>query len=129
MTFYDDFGREVAEVNERIETGKVHDISEILDHGREPDFTKESLIGVPVIVVGIVGPESFPLGHVYFILLRRKLDSSEDEPWGVMFPAASPVVVATLRAARQKMLPFVGILDRTTSASDEDRQYWNWRRK
>lgn len=129
MTYYNVFGEQVEPINVRASGKPQHDISDIADRGREPDFTKESLIGVNLVVCGITGPEDFPLGAVYFVLLRRETDKPTDEPWGVMFPAGSPAAALVLRAARQNMLPFKGVLERVTSEAHPDQSYWNWRRK
>lgn len=130
MVRYDANGREITSTSYRAELGgDVHSISEVLDRGIVPDDNfKDGLDGTPVTVVGISGPEEFPMGDVYFILLYREGDNTDQDAWGVMFPATSPIVTQTLRMAARGALPFTGTVHRNDSKSQKGQTYWTFSR-
>lgn len=121
-------GNQVREESYIAEDNTIHDISEVINHGREPDWEKDTLVDTTITVYGINGPEDWSLGPVYFVLLKRKEDAAIDDPWGVMFPASSPLVKTVLAMARQKKLPFRGLVLKPALLSNPDRTTWTLNR-
>lgn len=118
-------GQQVSTEKYRAEvTDKMYDISEVLDHGNVPDWDKDDLAGQVVTVVGVVGPEEYNLGDVYFVLMYRDGDDRALDAWGVMFPASSPFVKQALAMARQGYLPFRTGIDKRDSAEHRGQTYW-----
>lgn len=128
MTHYDSQGRPVERVSFKadIDSDVVYDVGEVLDRGVQPDFEKDSLNGQTVMIFGIKGPEDFPMGPVYFVLLKRAVDPREAEPWGVMFPASNrPMIPTILDMATRGRLPFPAVLRLRASESNKGYEYWD----
>lgn len=122
---YNSQGQAVSTEKYRAEVSdKMYDISEVLDHGNVPDWDKDELSGTVVTVVGVVGPEEYNLGDVYFVLLYRDGDDHALDAWGVMIPASSPFVKQCLAMARQGYLPFRTGIEKRDSAQHRGQSYW-----
>jgi hypothetical protein len=114
-----------ANINVRAENeNEVYDIGAVLNRGNIPDFDKATLNGQNVTVVGISGPEAFPLGDVYFLLLYRDGDTRAFDAWGIMLPASSPASTMALRMAQQGYLPFRCKMVLQASSAHKGQEYW-----
>jgi hypothetical protein len=126
MQQFDANGNEHTGINLRADvTEPVYDIGAVLNRGNIPDFDKKTLDGQDVTIVGISGPEEFPMGPVYFVLLYRDSDPRTIDAWGVMMPATSPAIKRTLAMAKGGYLPFRAKLVLEPSQSHKGYEYWN----
>lgn len=103
----------------------IYDIGAILNRGNIPDFDKQTLDGQNVTVVGITGPEEFPMGNVYFLLIYRDGDPRDMDAWGIMIPVNSPAVKRALAMAKGGYLPFRTKMVLEPSRSHKGQSYWN----
>jgi hypothetical protein len=103
---------------------QVYDIGAVLNRGNVPDFDKASLNGQTVTVVGVSGPEEFPLGDVYFLLIYRDGDSRQMDAWGIMIPATSPAAKRAVSMAQAGYLPFRAKMVLQPSQSHKGYEYW-----
>jgi len=128
MQQYDANGNAVQEgaINLRADlSDTVYDLGTVLNRGNIPDFDKATLNGQDVTIVGITGPEEFPMGTVYFLLLYRDGDPRDMDAWGVMIPATSPASKRALAMAKGGYLPFRAKMVLEPSQSHKGYEYWN----
>lgn len=98
----------------------------INDRGVQPDFDKDTLVNQRCLFYGISAePEDFELGPVYFVKLLRPIDTRDMEPWGVIFPASSPVVRKVQKQVRFNQVPFHATLIRRPSKVKGHNPYWD----
>lgn len=98
------------------------------DRGRVPDFDKSELSGTVVKIFGISEPEDFDLGPVRFIKLLRASEPQDDEPWGIIIAASSPICGQVDGMARRGLTPFMAIMDQVPSQTKGHNPYWKIRR-
>lgn len=131
MSHYDASGNEVRRANYRATDEEVvYDLAMVADHGLQPDFDKDDIDGKLCKIGGIDGPEDFPKGPVYFVLLKR-WEATDDKPEpepdadyiGVMFPATSAVCTRVLQMAEMGALPFMGV-PRKVPSKTSGNDYW-----
>lgn len=103
----------------------IYDMAAVINHGNIPDFDKSTLNGQNVTVVGISGPEEFPLGEVYFLLVYRDGDPRDMDAWGIMLPVGSPACKRALAMAKGGYLPFRAKMVLEPSQSHKGYEYWN----
>lgn len=102
----------------------VYDMGVIMNRGNIPDFDKKTLHNQNVTIVGVTGPEEYPMGSVYFLLLYRDTDPRSIDAWGIMMPETSPAAKRALAMAKGGYLPFRAKMVLQPSASHKGQEYW-----
>jgi len=128
MPQFDQNGNEIpgTGISVRAEiTDTVYDMAAVINHGNIPDFDKKTLNGQNVTIVGISGPEEFPMGPVYFLLIYRDGDPREMDAWGIMIPETSPAAKRALTMAKGGYLPFRAKMVLEPSQTHKGYEYWN----
>jgi len=128
MQQYDANGQPLSggQINLRAEvTDTVYDMGAVINRGNIPDFDKESLNNQNVTVIGISGPEEFPMGNVYFLLIYRDQDPRTIDAWGILIPETSPAAKRALAMAKGGYLPFRAKMVLKASQSHKGQSYWN----
>ena len=115
-----------GQINVRADSEEaVYDIGVVMNRGNIPDFDKKTLDGQNVTIVGMTGPEDFPMGPVYFLLLYRDGDPRDMDAWGVMIPQGSPAAKRALAMAQGGYLPFRAKMVLEPSTAHKGYEYWN----
>lgn len=118
---------DLPEFNDYVPNEPVGQEYELIDdRGVQPEFDKAELENQRCLIFGISAePEEFELGPVFFVKLLRPIDTRDMEPWGVIFPATSPVVRKVQKQVRFNQVPFHATFVRIKSKVRGHNPYWD----
>ena len=102
---------------------------EASDFGNQPDWTKESLDGEPILIRGL-SQDFFEgdFGQARSILYNVRTDTKETEPWGMFFqwePNQAPIFGQIEKyLKRGGRFPFIAVLRSKKSEAHKGQAYW-----